>query len=162
MIRNLFILIALLIPTLASAQNQLAKLVSSIEDSKEVNNVIYTEKRDPSTRKVIKSTRVIIFSDKKLAKRLIDTIKKEREKAVSYKATNEYNSTVYQIEFDDNKGNIARYSLIQDSPSTWTFSVQTFYNAPRGNCKGHRRNSSCGFSSGSRTCMTEGCLYINM
>ena len=78
MTRTLFIslILCLLAPIASYAQGSLSNIVESIEDSNQVSNVMYREKRDPRTRKVVRSTRLIVFSDAKLAKRLISAIKK--------------------------------------------------------------------------------------
>lgn len=94
MARTLFIslILILLSPLALRAQGSLANIVESIEENKQVSNVMYREKRDPVTRKVVRSTRLIVFSDAKLAKRLVSAIKKERPNAVNYQVSNENNS----------------------------------------------------------------------
>lgn len=126
MARALFIsfILILLSPLALRAQGSLANIVESIEDNKQVSNVMYREKRDPVTRKVVRSTRLIVFSDAKLAKRLVSAIKKERPNAVNYQVSNENNSSVYCIEFNDTK-DYSRYSLIQEGKERWTLSVET-------------------------------------
>ena len=141
MTRTLFIslILCLLAPIASYAQGSLSNIVESIEDSNQVSNVMYREKRDPRTRKVVRSTRLIVFSDAKLAKRLISAIKKERPNAVNYQASNERTSAVYCIDFNDNKGNFSRYSLIQEGGKRWTLSVETSYTDPKRNRNQQRR-----------------------
>ena len=68
MTRTLFIslILCLLAPIASYAQGSISNIVESIEDSNQVSNVMYREKRDPRTRKVVRSPRLIVFSDAKL------------------------------------------------------------------------------------------------
>ncbi|MCI9285011.1 MAG: DUF5024 domain-containing protein [Muribaculaceae bacterium] len=131
MTRILLIITSMLLPLMVSAQSSLIRLSSSLEDNKDVSNIIYTEKRDPQTRKIVKSTRMIQFSSPKLAKKIIEAMRKEREKSVSYQEANQgpYDQ-IHCVEFDDNEGAVSRYTLIRDASERFTFSIQT-YDSPR-------------------------------
>ncbi|WP_301748386.1 hypothetical protein [uncultured Duncaniella sp.] len=46
---------------------------------------------------------------------------------------------MYCIDFNDNKGNFSRYSLIQEGGKRWTLSVETSYTDPKRNRNQQRR-----------------------
>lgn len=131
-IKNIIIAVCLmLVPTMALAQASIDKIVDSLEDDKNVQDVMYSEQRDPSTRKVVKSSRIIQFSSDKIAAKLISAFKKEREKAISYKATNRPQNTVYELSFNDGKGFTAKYTLVQQGGSSWVLSVSVLHSRNR-------------------------------
>ncbi len=128
-LRNILITVCLMMaPTIALAQSSIDKIVDSLEDDKNVQEVMYTEQRDPSSRKIVKSSRIIQFTNDKIAAKLISAFKKEREKAISYKANNNPSNTVYELSFNDGKGFIAKYTLVQQRGSSWVLSVSILHN----------------------------------
>ncbi len=124
----ILLLLIAVFPIAGYAQASLEKIVTSLEKDKAAQTVVYSERRDPSSHKIVKSSRVITFSDSKLAARIIAAFKKERNKAVKYQASNTQNQAVYSISFDDGKGSTSRYSLIQQNHSSWVFSVSIGHN----------------------------------
>lgn len=127
MIRNLLIAILLSLPLLGGAQKRLVSLANDLPTQKNVEELIFSERRDPKTRRVIESARIFRITNTAVVKRLIQTFKQEREHATAYQAnlTSAEGST-YCIEFiDTDKNELSRYTLIQDQPSVWTFHIQT-------------------------------------
>lgn len=128
-LRNIFIAICLtLLPTLASAQSSINKIVESLEDDKNVENVLYSEQRNLKTKKVVKSSRIIKFSSDKLAAKLISAFKKERENAISFKSVSQPSNTVYEMSFNDGEGNTSKYTLAQQE-GNWILSVSVLNSA---------------------------------
>lgn len=127
-LRNIILTACLmLMPAFMSAQSSIDKIVESLEEDKNVENVMYSEQRDPSTKKIIKSSRIIQFSSDKIAAKLISAFKKEREKAISYKSTNHPSNTVYEIAFNDGNGFTAKYTLVQQGGSKWMLSASILH-----------------------------------
>jgi len=106
------------------AQGAIESAVSSLEKSKSVTNEVYSERRDPKTREIIKSSRMFTFSDEKLAGRLIEAIRKNREKATSFQMNDRRGHAIYNITFDDNKNLHTKYSLVQQSSSRWMLVIE--------------------------------------
>lgn len=131
-LKNIIVTVCLfLFPAVTFAQSSIDKVVESLEDDKNVQDVMYSEQRDPSTRKIVKSSRIIKFSSDKIAAKLISAFKKEREKAISYKATNRPSNSVYELSFNDGKGFTAKYTLVQQGSSRWMLSVSILHNRNR-------------------------------
>ena len=64
------------------AQSAIEKVVKQLESVKEAD-ITYSERRDPSTKKIIKSSRIITFKSDYYAQRLEEAFEKERENAIS-------------------------------------------------------------------------------
>ena len=113
MIRTFIIAIPLSLSSAipAMAQGSISKLVNSLENNKGCD-IVYRENRDPATRKVTYSKRLITFKDKKLAQRFEDAFRKERENSVEYQSNEDKSASVYKIRFDDNKGHCSQYTLV--------------------------------------------------
>lgn len=126
MTRTLFlaiIILSLTAPLASQAQSKLDEVIDQIESGQNCE-VMYRETRDPVTRKVTRSTRLITFTDKNLAQRLINAFKKERENTVNYSVNEHRKSTIYRAEFNDTKSIKAEYSLIRDEKNNYTLSVK--------------------------------------
>ena len=123
-IRHTLLALLMLAPLCAIAQGSIDNVVNSLEKSKSVTNEVYSERRDPKTKNVIKSSRVFHFTDNKIASRLIEAIKKERNKATSFQMNNRSHNAVYTINFEGGKGLKAKYTLVQHGGSVWILSRQ--------------------------------------
>lgn len=131
-----------LVPALASAQSSINKIVDTLEDEKNVENVLYSEQRDLSTKKVVKSSRIIKFTSDKLAAKLITAFKKERENALSYQAVSKPSHTVYEISFNDGNGLTSKYTLVQQGGANWILSVSIINSAKTRTRKTSHRTST--------------------
>lgn len=136
------ILLSLASAILSAAQSSISKLVNSIEDSKGCD-VIYRENRDPATRKVTYSKRLITFKNKKLAQRFEEAFRKERENSVEYQSNEDKSASVYKIRFDDNKGHCSQYTLVIEGTGhdKCTLSAE-IHNAANVSKKSSRHSSS--------------------
>lgn len=124
LIRNLALILCLSLSSVAAfAQESIDRIVESLENDKNVQEVMYSEQRDPRTHKLVKSSRLIQFSNEKILNKLIAAFKKEREKAISYQVSNSPTTSVYSLRFDDGKGKTAKYDLYQESGNRWMLSV---------------------------------------
>lgn len=120
-----------------SAQSSINKVVEALEKNKNAQEIMYTEQRDPRTHKIIKSSRLIQFSNEKFLNKLVAAFKKDREKAVSYRSSVGPKNSIYSIKFDDGKGNTAKYDLYQENGSRWMLSISIISH------RGIRKNTSC-------------------
>lgn len=142
-----------LLPAIARAQSAIEKITQSIEDNPVFETSIYRERRDPQTHKVISSELIVSFTDEKMAKRIMEAFKKERQNATSYSVDNSAKKSgnrFYQIEFRDKKG-MSSYSLIFSRKWTFSAKISTFGNhdnTPR--TKGRSRGRSIYSSYGER------------
>lgn len=126
-IRNLILIICLSLTSATGfAQTSIDRIVESLENDKNVQEVMYSERRDPRTHKLLKSSRLIQFSNEKILNKLIAAFKKEREKAVSYQVSNSSNSSVYSLRFDDGNGQTAKYDLYQENGNRWMLSISIY------------------------------------
>lgn len=130
-IRHTLLALLMLAPLCAIAQGSIDNVVNSLEKSKSVTNEVYSERRDPKTKNVIKSSRVFHFTDNKIASRLIEAIKKERNKATSFQMNNRSHNAVYTINFEGGKGLKAKYTLVQHGESVWILSVEKYTGSSR-------------------------------
>lgn len=136
-IRNLLLILCVTFVSAAGfAQSSINKVVESLENDKNAQEIMYTEQRDPRTHKLIKSSRLIQLSNEKILKKLITAFKKDREKAVSYKSSVGQKNSIYSIKFDDGKGNTAKYDLYQEKDSRWMLSISII------SYRGRRHNTS--------------------
>lgn len=135
-IRNLLLTLCLtLISAAGYAQSSIDKIVESLENEKNVQEIMYSEQRDPGTRKLIKSSRLIQFSNQKILNKLISAFKKEREKATSYTVSNTNKGSVYSIRFNNGKGETAKYDLYQEKDNRWMLSISIINSFARGKTK---------------------------
>lgn len=132
----------MLSPLFAAAQSSIDNVVSSLEKSKSVTNEVFSERRDPTTRAVIKSNRVFNFNNDKLAAKIMEAMRKERSKAVGFQMNTRKGLTLYTISFEDSKGLCSKYILMQQGQNEWIMSIEkTKYTAP-GNRKGGKNDRS--------------------
>ncbi|MDE6859233.1 MAG: DUF5024 domain-containing protein [Duncaniella sp.] len=135
-IRNLLLTLCLsLISAAGYAQSSIDKIVESLENDKNVQEIMYSEQRAPGTRKLIKSSRLIQFSSEKILNKLISAFKKEREKATSYTVSNTNKGSVYSIRFNNGKGETAKYDLYQENNNRWMLSISIINSSARGKTK---------------------------
>lgn len=124
-IRRIAIAILLLSPLGAAAQSSLESVMKDVEKSKSLTNEVYSERRNPDTKEIEKASYAFEFTDNKLADKLIDAIRRERDRASSYELVNRHNQSnnmVYTITFDSPKSH-AQYTLIQRGESKWMLTV---------------------------------------
>lgn len=121
--RHIAILLLILISSLgAAAQQSVESAIKSLENSKSVTNEIYSEKRNPLDKSIIRSDRMFEFTDSKIANKIIEAIRKERNKASEFQMNNASGRAVYTITFDNGKGPYSKYSLFQNG-SGWTLAI---------------------------------------
>lgn len=101
----------------ASAQARIDRVIERLEELDGVS-VTYTEKRNPKTKKIYKSSKVITFSDASMAKQLMEAMKQERENAIEI---SQVNKSINMLKFGDND-TYTRYTLMNDGKS-WTITV---------------------------------------
>ncbi len=133
--RHIILTLILLSPLCVSAQGSIDNVVHSLENSKSVTNEVYSERRDPSSKAVIKSSRVFNFTDNKIASRIIDAIKKERNKASSFQMNNRRSNAIYTIHFVNSKGLCSKYTLVQHGQSSWVLAIEKY------SCKAEHKNA---------------------
>ncbi|MDE7474707.1 MAG: DUF5024 domain-containing protein [Duncaniella sp.] len=124
-LHRIAIAILLLSPLGAAAQSILESVMKDVEKSKSLTNEVYSERRNPDTKTLEKASYAFEFTDNKLADKLIDAIRRERDHASSYELVNRHNQSrnvVYTITFDTPKA-YAQYTLIQRGESKWMLTV---------------------------------------
>ncbi|MDE7148196.1 MAG: DUF5024 domain-containing protein [Duncaniella sp.] len=122
-LRYILMVIAMLPALGAMAQSSIDAAIAALQKSKSVTNEIFSEKRDPSTRAVIRSSRMFNFDDDKMAAKIRDAMKKERSKAVAFQMKTTSGAEVYSISFEDNKHMCLKYVLIRQHRGGWVLSV---------------------------------------
>lgn len=100
---------------MAVAQGKIDKAVAEVEKSQGVS-ITCTEKRDPETKQVYKMSKVIKFTDKRLATKVTEAIIAESENAIEY---TRIDTDIYQVIFVDGDRRmeyyIAKYDKNTDS-----------------------------------------------
>lgn len=100
---------------MAVAQGKIDKAVAEVEKSQGVS-ITCTEKRDPETKQVYKMSKVIKFTDKRLATKVTEAIIAESENAIEY---TRIDTEIYQVIFVDGDRRmeyyIAKYDKNTDS-----------------------------------------------
>lgn len=144
--RTIAIAILLSLPSVMSAQQAIESIIKSLETSKSVTNQIYSERRDDKDGKIKKSSCMFEFNDDKIAEKLIEAIKNNREKASSYNVTKRTAKVVYSISFI-NDGMFSKYTLIQCGKSKWMLTankspINVENNRGKATRKNPRRKSS--------------------
>jgi len=118
------LMVIVMFPALgAMAQSSIDAAIATLQKSKSVTNEIFSEKRDPSTRAVIRSSRMFNFDDDKMAAKIRDAMKKERSKAVVFQMKTTSGAEVYSISFEDSKHMAIKYVLIRQHRGGWVLSV---------------------------------------
>lgn len=102
-----------LFPVTASAHRSLDKTIGNIEKQSGVEYVAYNERRNPQTKKVYKSSKVIIIpsSHSYLVTELMSSFKSDSKDAVSFTVTQ--GGMIYTIEFQGGKEQ-RRYTLVRN------------------------------------------------
>ena len=100
---------------MAVAQGKIDKAVAEVEKSQGVS-ITCTEKGDPETKQVYKMSKVIKFTDKRLATKVTEAIIAESENAIEY---TRIDTEIYQVIFVDGDRRmeyyIAKYDKNTDS-----------------------------------------------
>lgn len=96
----------------ALAHKNLDNVISKIETQKDVQYVACTERRNPATKRVYKSSKAIIISNQKHIEQLIKAFKNDSKDAVLYEIVK--NGNVYNIRFQGNNEE-RKYTLILNS-----------------------------------------------
>ena len=100
---------------MAVAQGKIDKAVAEVEKRQGVS-ITCTEKRDPETKQVYKMSKVIKFTDKRLATKVTEAIIAESENAIEY---TRIDTEIYQVIFVDGDRRmeyyIAKYDKNTDS-----------------------------------------------
>lgn len=100
---------------MAVAQGKIDKAVAEVEKSQGVS-ITCTEKRGPETKQVYKMSKVIKFTDKRLATKVTEAIIAESENAIEY---TRIDTEIYQVIFVDGDRRmeyyIAKYDKNTDS-----------------------------------------------
>lgn len=114
-------LIALLFAApLIIAQSAIDNAIKALEKDKSTQYVVYSEKRNPTTSKIYKSSKVLVVTSKQQLKRLIDSFEKEREKTVSFE---KQPGRVYVAKFSKNKER-REYVLYRQADGSWLLTVE--------------------------------------
>ncbi|MCH5245644.1 MAG: DUF5024 domain-containing protein [Muribaculaceae bacterium] len=112
-IRKIVVSVALMASCLSClAHKNLDNVISKIETQKDVQYVACTERRNPTTKRVYKSSKAIVISNAKQIEQLIKAFKSDSKDAVLYEIVK--NGNVYNIRFVD-KQEERRYTLVLNS-----------------------------------------------
>lgn len=112
----------------AVAQSSIEAAIEALQKSKSVTNEIFSERRDPSSRAVVRSSRMFNFDDDKMAVKIQNAMKKERSKAVAFQMKTNSGAEVYSISFEDSKHLYTKYVLIRERRGGWILSVDKSLN----------------------------------
>lgn len=88
----------------AAAQQAVESAVKTLINSKSITNEIYSERRNPKTKAIVRSDRVFNFTDNKIASKIVEAIRKERDKASAFQMNSRPGNAIYKIVFDNDKG----------------------------------------------------------
>lgn len=111
----------------ALAHSAIDKVIASIEKEPRVEYVAYNERRNPSTRKIYKSTKVIVIKNRNYIDKIIEAFRKEAGNSVSYEITRD---KVYRIIFM--RGSDCRsYTLVKQGPEKALLTVELVNDANR-------------------------------
>lgn len=106
------------------AQTHIDKVVEQIKGSDCVENMIYSEERDPKTKKLVMTRYFITYSNPKYNQLIYDAMKKDRADATGYsEVVNTGCSAVYKIEFVNGSKKAAYTMLLPGN----NISVEVFY-----------------------------------
>lgn len=98
--------------TAAYAHKNLDSVINKIETGKDVQYVACSERRNPATKRVYKSSKAIVISNQKQIEQLIKAFKSDSKDAVLYEIG--ANGNVYNIRFQD-KDEQRSYTLVLNS-----------------------------------------------
>ncbi len=115
----LTISILLLTAVFASAQKNLDAIINRLADGHKGVEIIYSEQRDPVTKKVTVLSIMFTSTDKALKEEIIKAINLDRPSATAF---SKVASAIYSITFTE-EGMEKSYTLIQDDDDDeWMFS----------------------------------------
>lgn len=121
-IRSFVITILLFSPLVSFAQSAIESAMKALADSKSVTKEVFSERRVPGTNRIESSNRLYEFTDSKLAEKIIEAMRKEREAACEYSmVSGRSTNVVYSISFV--KNNMASKYVLVRRGVTWTLSV---------------------------------------
>lgn len=123
LLRYLSLMLLLLSPLGVLAQGAIDAAIATLEKSKSVTNVVFSERRDPSSKAVIRSNQMFNFDNDKIAEKIIEAIKKERSKAVAFQMNTSRGEEVYTASFEDSSHMFIKYVLIHNPRGGWVLSV---------------------------------------
>lgn len=110
----------MLIPLTSSAQASINDVVRKIENRKDVDYVTYTEKRNPSSRRVYESTKIIVITSETDSKKLIQAFMDSRQSSYSFEIGGQ--GKYYKIEFSRN-GETSIYTLVKQR-NRWLLTIK--------------------------------------
>ncbi len=113
-------LLLLFVSCVSFSQTHLDQVVNQLRSSKHVTSIIYTENRDPKTKKLEEEKTLISFDEVNYNNLIIEAMKKDRTDAVEYKEVINFGSSVYKITFTKGSKEIV-YTLM--SPCTLSINV---------------------------------------
>lgn len=115
LLQTFILLSALAAPVVAAAQAHVEKAVAQIQKNPN-GTVSYKVQRD-NNKNIINSSLYVAFNDLKMAKSLIEAMKRDAENAVEYSVNtqsskDDVRNTNYSIVFDDSKGKRSSYCVM--------------------------------------------------
>lgn len=113
-----------------SSQSKIDAVVAKYENK--IQNITFSEKRNPKTKKVYKSTRFLVINDENIANELNKAINEERENAIEFNSVYN-NGTIMNIVFKENETKL-EYSLIThktENGNIWHLSIEKTISANR-------------------------------
>lgn len=127
--RLIYILLLLAVGTgSAYAQKRIDNAIKVAEGHNTTKYCAYSERRDPSTRKILRSSKVLVISPKD-AKAVRKAMDQERSKAVACEVVDGGN--VYALTFfKDNVRSV--YTILLQSNNTWLLTVEIFAGSRNG------------------------------
>ncbi len=120
---TLIITILSAIPTFA--QSSFDKKIEPIKAGDKGSSVVYREKRNPTTKAIIESALLVEFNDSKLANKIIETMKKERQNAANFSSYDNRNNKNYKIEYHSKNGDSSEYCIFLER-NKWTLTVKVY------------------------------------
>lgn len=106
-----------------SAQSKIDAVVSKYENK--IQNITFSEKRNPKTKKVYKSTRFLVINDENIAKELTKAFNEERENAIEFNSVANDGQIIHIVFVEDNAK--LEYSLISHKAGNgniWHLSIE--------------------------------------
>ena len=120
---TLIITILSAIPTFA--QSSLDKIIEPLKDGDKGSSVVYREKRNTTTKAIIESALLVEFNDSKLANKIIETMKKERQNAANFSSYDNRNKKNYKIKYHSKNGDSSEYCIFLER-NKWTLTVKVY------------------------------------
>jgi len=104
----------------AAAQSSIDKAIAGVEKDKSSQYVVYSEKRNPATSKIYKSSKVMVVKSQTQLNRLIKAFGNDREKTVSYEMRP---GRIYVAKFQKNNER-REYVLVRQANGSWLLTVE--------------------------------------